>query len=151
MAWGSNAIRKQNHVYICTYVLHTATSSTPYSVLYPKKPPRILLLSFLPRRKHVRHACQLTKQVNDGAPVASAIVRLATMRAPHASLAMADCTTPGATAARVGRLLAPEDPLPPRRLGAAVATLVGVLSLPVAVALTPAAVAGISHLCTGIT
>jgi Zn-dependent protease with chaperone function len=83
--------------------------------------------------------------------VASAIVRLATMRAPHASLAMADCTTPGATAARVGRLLAPEDPLPPRRLGAAVATLVGVLSLPVAVALTPAAVAGISHLCTGIT
>lgn len=86
----------------------------------------------------------------DRVTVASAIVRLAAMRAPRSALAMADCATPGVTASRVGRLLAPVDPLPPRRLGGVLATLVGVLGTPVAVAMAPAISTAITHLCTGV-
>ncbi|SCX60250.1 Zn-dependent protease with chaperone function [Klenkia marina] len=82
--------------------------------------------------------------------VASAIVRLASMRAPSPALAMADCSTPGVTVTRVGRMLSPEHPLQSRRLGLAVSALILVLSTPVAVAMAPAAAAAITHLCTGV-
>lgn len=82
--------------------------------------------------------------------VASAIVRLAAMQAPRSALAMADCATTGVTATRVSRLLAPGRPVPRRRLGVAMAALVGVLGAPLAVTLAPAVGATISHLCTGL-
>jgi Zn-dependent protease with chaperone function len=82
--------------------------------------------------------------------VASAIVRLAEMRAPAPALAMADCSTPGVTVTRVGRMLSPGRPLRSSRLGLVISALVLVLSTPVAVAVAPAAAAAITHLCSGV-
>lgn len=86
----------------------------------------------------------------DRVTVASAIVRMAAMRAPRAALAMAEGAEQHATTARVGRLLSPGPPPRAGSRGLAVAGVVGLLGAPLLLASSPVVLATFTDLCVGV-
>lgn len=80
----------------------------------------------------------------DRVDLASAIVRLAEMKAPAAAMTMAE----HAAVQRVSRLLAPQPPLEPWRYGAAAVAAMTVVLAPLLIAGYPAMCAALSDLCS---
>jgi Zn-dependent protease with chaperone function len=77
--------------------------------------------------------------------VASAIVRLASMRSPATTLPMADSCRAHATVARVNRLLTPMAPLQRGWKGTVLIAGLSLVAIPVAVAVAPTAFAALEH------